>query len=53
MNYDWSMTMMDDPPDHGRALTAARGTGSVGHPFIAVQRKEPGDRLRDKDLAAW
>ena len=40
MNYDWSMTMVVDPPDHGRALAGA------------VHHKQPIEQLRDKDLAA-
>ena len=50
VNYDWSMTMVVDPPDHGRALATTKGTSSAGHLFIAVHRKQPGERLRDRDL---
>ena len=52
MDYDWSMTIVDNPPDHGQALAAVRCTGSAGHPFIAVHHKQPGERLKDKDLVA-
>ena len=47
MNCDWSMTIVVDPPDHGGAT--AKGTGSAGHPFHC---KQPGEQLKDKDLAA-
>ena len=53
MNYGWSMTMAVDPQDQGQALATANGTGSPGHPFIAMHWKQPGEQLRDKDLAAW
>ena len=43
---------LDDPLDPGQALTTAIDTGSASHPFIAVHRKQPGEQLRDKDLAA-
>ena len=43
---------MDDPSDPGQALAAAIDNGSVGRPFIAVHRKQPGEWLWDKDLAA-
>ena len=52
MNYDWSMTIVVDPSDHGGALATARDTSSVGCPFIAMHCKQPGEWLRDKDLAA-
>ena len=51
MNYDWSMTVwlilrtMD-------TLATAIDTCCAGHPFIAMHHKQPGERLRDKDLAA-
>ena len=51
MNYDWSMTIVVNSPDQGQALATVRGTYSVGCPFIAVHCKEPGERLKDKDLA--
>ena len=39
-----------DPPVHGQALAAVFDTGSADHPFNAMHRKQPGDRLIDKDL---
>ena len=40
-----------DPSDSGQALAAAIDTGS-GRPFITMHRKQPGEQLNDKDLAA-